>query len=202
MTVPLHFEYPGVWIEIDLEHDEGSVVAAQSALGRSVEPVPRETAADLEARFGALADLMRRAEVQMGFALVPDPPLLGLVGWLTVRWYPAPGDDPIGDLVGDTVPEGSTLLDEPFVRHEETALGAATVALHRYSAAAPERTRSFGRGKSSAPVVEHIRWAWVVEDPAGPPLVVTVMSTTDRLRFAPELREHVAAFARGIRVGS
>jgi hypothetical protein len=202
VTVPLNFEFPTVWVELDLDDEQGAAIAAQTVLGRFDEPVPRELAVDLEARFGAAADRMRQAEVQMGFALVPDPPLVGLAGWLVVRWYPAPGDNPIADLVAETVPAGAIVVDRPLIREEDTPLGRATVAIHRYSTLPAEDARPLGKKKASAPIIEHIRWAWIVDDPEGPPLLITVMTTTDRMRFAPELREHVEAFARGIRVGS
>jgi hypothetical protein len=201
MSVPLTFRYPGVWVEVDLADEQGPLVAAQAVLGRYQEPVGRELSADLEQRFAALAELGRKAEVQMAFALVPDPPLVGLAGSLFVRWMPSPDGDPIADLIAQSVPRDADLVEGPQIEHEQTPLGTATVSRLRYSRLSqPQPARGFGRRKFSAPVVEHIRWSWIVDDPSGPPLLVTLTSATDRIRFAPELREHVAEFARGIRV--
>lgn len=200
MTVPLVFDYPGEWIELDLEHEAGGVVAAQTALGRAGRPVSRELAVDMEARFGALIDLMRRADVQLGFALTPPFPSVGLQSWLAVRWYPAPGDDAIEDLIRDTVPPDRELLIGPVRRTETTPLGLATVAIHRYATGPAEPHGLLRRPR--VPITEHVRWSWIVEDPGGPDLLVTVFTLNDRLEYAPQLRALVAGFARGIRVGS
>jgi hypothetical protein len=205
MTVDLNFAFPENWVPLPFDDVEnGAVLAAQLVMARYEKPVPRPDAVDLEQRFRALAELMIASEVDVGFALVPLPPRIGLLGALFVRWRPAAGDDAVADAVADSMKD-QALVDVPDTTTRETALGTATRCIHRYYSdqVAPAKVpwwRKIGGTPATAGIVEHICWYWRVSDPDGPDLIVTVTSSTNDLSLTPFLRTAVDAFAEGVSV--
>lgn len=200
MTVQLNFRYPDAWVPLPFDDaPAGAVMAAQTVLGRFNTPVPREAAIDLEGRFTELTELMVEAQANAGFALVPDAPAVGLLGWLIVRWTEAAGDDPVAVAIDEGLGDQSLLLDAPDITSVETPLGTATRCVFRY-ATDPVVLGRFTR-KASSPVVEKILWCWAIEDMGGPDLLVTVSSTTQDLTLSPFLRNLVDEFAVGISAG-
>ncbi|TFB91293.1 hypothetical protein E3O44_00050 [Cryobacterium algoricola] len=207
MTVPLNFRFPDAWVELAFDDvHAGAVMAAQLVLSRFDAPVERELAADLEARLEATARLLISADADAGFALVPDPPNVGLLGALIVRWRPAAGDNAVVDAIAEstTVADGQFLVDDPEISTRETPLGQATVCIHRYAreAVAIGSARRWGRArKGAARVTEHICWYWLLEDHAGPDMLLTVTTVTEDLTLTPTLRTLTEEFAKGITRG-
>ena len=207
MTVPLNFRFPDAWVELAFDDvHAGAVMAAQLVLSRFDTPVERELAADLEARLEATARLLISADADAGFALVPDPPNVGLLGALIVRWRPAVGDNAIADAIAEstTVTDGQFLVDDPDVSTRDTPLGRATVCIHRYARETVTIGRFLRRGrarKSAARITEHICWYWLLGDHAGPDMLLTVTTVTEDLTLTPTLRTLTEEFATGITRG-
>jgi len=205
MSVPLQFRFPDAWVELALDDvHAGAVMAAQLVLSRFDSPVDRESAADLETRFEAAANMMIAAQADAGFVLVPDPPNVGLLGALIVRWRRAAGDDAIADAITGSLATAEFLIDDPEISPRETPLGAASVCIHRY-ASVPIVTGGPGRrgraAKSAAVISEHVCWYWLLEDLAGPDMLLTVTTVTSDLALTPALRTLTEEFALGVSRG-
>ncbi|TFB83934.1 hypothetical protein E3O25_14220 [Cryobacterium sp. TMT1-3] len=205
MTVPLNFTYPDSWVELHLDDvHAGAIMAAQVVLSRFDAPVSRELAADLETRFEATANLMVSVEADAGFALVPDAPNVGLLGALIVRWRLAAGDGAVADAITESLAAGPLMIDDPEISPNDTPLGKATLCIQRYVNEPQAIGRALRRGrarKSDAVISEHICWYWLLDDHAGPTMLLTVTTTTDDLTFTPTLRTLTEEFAKGITRG-
>ena len=202
MSVPLQFRFPDAWVELALDDvHAGAVMAAQLVLSRFDSPVEREFAGDLETRFEVAANVMIAAQADAGFALVPDPPNVGLLSALIVRWRVAPGDDAIAEAITGSLAGAEFLIDDPDISERHTPLGSATVCIHRY-ASEPVETRATKRWrravKSSSVISEHVCWYWLLEDLGGPDMLLTVTTVTADLELTPALRTLTEEFALGV----
>ena len=201
MGLSLDFVYPAAWVAIPLDDvHEGAVMAAQSVLSRYPEPVERPLAAELETKFEALAELMIQSQATAGFALVPEPPQLGILGGLLLRVRDAAGDDAVADALADAAFPADQLIAPAELSTHETPLGEATLCIQRYAVDdAPLRgTRSPLTRKRTLTVVEHLCWYWLVDSSVGPKYLVTLTTVTEDLELTPAIRELTAAFAQGI----
>ncbi|CAN5161467.1 hypothetical protein BH11ACT2_BH11ACT2_16210 [soil metagenome] len=198
MTVQLRFGLADAVVPVHLDDiAAGAQATAQSVLGRFDEPVDRAEATELEGTFRALAELLVASEADLGFAIVPAPPLIGIFGAIVVRWREAVGDDALELAVDESLSTGGFTLEQPVIAQVDTPLGTATRVNHRW-AADPGASSLSGRVKADLAVTDQLVWYWRIEDPAGRDAILTVTSITTDLARTPIANPIVDAFAEAI----
>ena len=196
MSIDLNFEHPDSVIRLPLDDVEtGATVAAQTALSRFRVPVKRPVAEELEKNFAGFAQLMKTSQVQLAFAIVPDPPAVGIVGGLMVRWFDAAGDDAVQRAIDENL-EGKFLLEDPQIDRFETPLGTAIRVLHRY-AQDGELLSDSKAAVATTVALEHLCWYWLLDEGLTD-VVFTVTTTTSDLTRTPLLRRVTDDFAASI----
>lgn len=198
MTVALKFGLVEAVVPVPLDDvAAGALASAQSVLGRFEEPVDRVEAAELENTFRLLAELFVASEADLGFAIVPEPPFIGVYGAFVVRWREAVGDDPIATAIEESLSTGGFTLEQPVITQHETPLGTATRVNHRW-ATDPGVGEPSGRVKADIAVSDQLVWYWRIEDPLEGAALFTVTSITDDLSRTPITNPIVDAFAEAI----
>lgn len=195
MSLDLDFRFPDNVVPLDLVLDGGAVAAAQTALGRFDSPVDRESAAALESTFIEFRDRMRAAEADLAFAIVPDPPYLGVFGTLLVRRLPG-GDDALDRAVDELDASRHRALEAPLVDRRPTQLGEAVRVHQRLALEADELT---ARGtKVDLELVEVVSWLWHLDDVVEGDAVLALTYTSNHLDESVRLVGLVDTIAEAI----
>jgi len=190
------FSVPENVVQLPFDDDAAVAVAARASLERFPTPVSDKDIAFHEGVFLRVAQNMRNTAVDECFIVLPEPPGLGFMAYLSVRYHPNSDEASVADLVAESAGGTRIVLGEPDVTTQETPLGVGTRNLLRFSTEAPVKKR-FGR-KTEAPVYEQLSWYWAVKTADGEPFVVNVSAFTFDLGVTPLTRPIIDAFARAI----
>lgn len=192
----IEYNYPANIINVPLERG-GPAAAAHQALSRFRKPVKRADAEFEERVFEASAEVARGGQCDELFLVVPDPPQLGALGAIVVRYHAGglPGD--IDDLVAESAGGDRFVLEPPDVSTHATPLGTGTRNLLRWTAGepAPDGGRFL---KQELPITEQLSWYWYIEDDNGDSTVLNVTLLNQNLGESAFLIAVTDAFATGI----
>lgn len=192
----IDYVLPSNVIPVPLADEAGIAAAAQQALARFPEPVSRDDATFEEGVFRQLAALARDGMVDEFFVVVPEPPTLGAIAYIIVRYHVGEDQQFIEELLAEDTGGTRFVLEPPDASQRTTPLGTATRHLLRYTTGYRPKKR-FGR-KSDAPIVEQLSWYWAVTAPDGTPVVINLTAFVHDLAVSLDTRPIVDSFAEAI----
>lgn len=141
-----------------------------------------------DADLALVTSQMVAAEVDWGFALVPDP-ALGIAGTAMVRWEAADDGETLDDVAERLVLPEQMLVGAPDVSRRPSPLGEALRLLQLKTTPASDLTET---------VTAHLLWAWLVDDVEDGPLLVTLSTSVHALELLDTVEAALDELAAGL----